>query len=78
MKSRWLERNCPKCRGTMAVIVRPPTENPRFQAVNGRCIRCSHRLLWVVLRNKRHKTFHLLRRPRLTAVAAATARAPQR
>ena len=39
MNARWLSRRCPKCRGVLAVIVRPPHENPPFQAVNGRCKR---------------------------------------
>jgi hypothetical protein len=56
MNARWLSRPCPKCRGVLAVIVRPPDENPPLQAVNGRCIRCGYRMVWVVIRTRKTRT----------------------
>ena len=38
------------------MIVRPPHENPPFQAVNGRCIRCGYRMLWAVIRAEKKRT----------------------
>ena len=56
MNARWLCRPCPECRGVLAVIVRPPYENPPFQAVNGRCIRCGYRMVWAVIRARKTRT----------------------
>ena len=49
---RYLIRNCPRCRGLMGVIVQRP-EGTSLKAVNGKCVRCRHRLAWVVIRGKR-------------------------
>ena len=69
MNARWLARTCPKCRGVLAVIVRPPHEDPPFQAVNGRCIRCGYRMVWAVIRaeKKRTRAPWLVRVPRVAS-----------
>ena len=59
MNARWLGRQYPKCRGVLAITVRPPQENPPLQAVNGRCIRCGYRMAWVVIRGKRNPQLRL-------------------
>jgi hypothetical protein len=56
VNARWLGRTCPKCRGVLAVIVRPPDDDPRLQAVNGRCLRCGYRMAWAVIRAKKKRT----------------------
>ena len=56
MNARWLSRPCPKCRGVLALIVRPPNETPPLQAVKGRCIRCGYRMVWAVIRAKKNRT----------------------
>ena len=71
MISRWLNRSCPKCRGVLAVIVTPPDEHPRLQAVNGRCIRCGYQMVWAVIRaeKKRNPAPRLVRwLPRIASI----------
>ena len=70
MNARWLSRPCPKCHGVLAVIVRPPDENPPFQAVNGRCVRCRYRIVWAVVRanKKRTRAPWLVQTPRVALV----------
>jgi len=55
VNARWLCRQCPKRRGVLAVIVRPPDETPQLQAVNGRCVRCGYRLACIVIRVTRKR-----------------------
>ena len=45
----------PRCRGLLAVIVREPERNTPLQAVNGRCLRCGHRMAWIVIRGYRKR-----------------------
>ena len=33
--------------------MREPGRNTSLQAVNGRCLRCSYRLVWIVIRGRK-------------------------
>jgi hypothetical protein len=37
----------------MPVRMLEPTQNAVLKAVNGDCVRCRHRLAWIVIRGKR-------------------------
>ena len=52
LMDRYLIHNCPRCRGLMGVTVQGP-EGTALQAVNGKCVRCRHRLAWIVIRGNR-------------------------
>jgi hypothetical protein len=51
--TRQLARRCPRCRGFMSVKILERGQNTRLQAVNGHCVRCRHRLVWIVIRGNR-------------------------
>jgi hypothetical protein len=48
--ARYLHRNCPRCHGYVAIVLPEPGRNSRLQAVNGKCLGCSYRLAWIVIR----------------------------
>jgi hypothetical protein len=52
LMDRYLTHNCPRCRGLMGVVVQRP-KGTTLQAVNGKCLRCRHRLAWIVIRGNR-------------------------
>ena len=62
MMDRYLLRDCPRCRGFMGVIVRRP-EGTSLQAVNGKCVRCRHRLAWIVILGNRTQRTRLYPEP---------------
>ena len=58
LMDRYLIHNCPRCRGLMGVVVQRP-QGTSLQAVNGKCVRCRHRLAWIVIRGNRTKRTRL-------------------
>lgn len=50
---KYLSRLCPRCNGYVGIIVREPGRNTPLEAVNGHCLRCSYRMAWIVIREKR-------------------------
>jgi hypothetical protein len=36
--------------GYVGIVLREPGRNTPLQAVNGKCVRCSYRLAWIVIR----------------------------
>jgi hypothetical protein len=50
---KYLSRSCPRCNGYVGIVMREPARNTRLQAVNGKCLGCSYRLAWIVIRGRR-------------------------
>jgi hypothetical protein len=47
--TKYLARACPRCGGYVDVMVRKPERDIPLQAVNGRCLKCSYRMAWIVI-----------------------------
>ena len=47
--ARYFTGSCPRCGGYVGIIMREPETALRLQAVNGKCVRCSYRLAWIVV-----------------------------
>ena len=52
---RYLTRICPRCGGHVGIYMNQPEQNTPLQAVNGHCVRCSYRLVWIVIRGRRSR-----------------------
>jgi hypothetical protein len=48
----YLSRPCPRCNGYLGIVLREPGCNTPVRAVNGHCLKCGHRLAWIVIRGK--------------------------
>ncbi len=62
MMARYLARACPRCNGYVGIILREPGRNTPLQAVNGRCLRCSYRMAWIVIRGGKSSVTGNIRR----------------
>jgi hypothetical protein len=40
----YLTRPCPHCNGYLGIVLREPGRNMPVRAINGQCLKCSHRL----------------------------------
>jgi hypothetical protein len=47
---RYLARSCPRCGAYAGITMRDPVRSAPIQALNGRCVGCSYRLVWIVIR----------------------------
>ena len=51
--AKYLCRSCPRCNGYLGILLREPGRNVPLQAVNVRCVSCSYRLAWILIRGAR-------------------------
>lgn len=51
--TRYFTRSCPRSGGHVGITMREPETALRLQAVNGKCVRCSYRLAWIVVKGNR-------------------------
>jgi C4-type Zn-finger protein len=50
--AKYQYRSCPRCKGYLWIVLPEAKHNTRLQAVNGKCLVCSYRLAWIVIRGK--------------------------
>jgi hypothetical protein len=46
----YLTLPCPRCNGYLGIVLREPGRNTPLRAVNGHCLKCGHRLAWIVIK----------------------------
>jgi hypothetical protein len=51
--AKYFARPCPRCGGYVDVAMHGAERNIPLHAVNGRCLKCSYRLAWIVIRGGR-------------------------
>jgi hypothetical protein len=54
--ARYLYRDCSRCGDYLGIILREPGRNTPLQAVNGHCLQCDYRLVWIVIRGGKNQT----------------------
>jgi hypothetical protein len=54
--AKYLQRSCPKCDGYLGIVAPERKTKMAVQAINGRCLKCSYRLAWVLVRGKTSAT----------------------
>jgi hypothetical protein len=51
--AKYLARACPRCNGYVDVTLHGAERDTPLKAVNGRCLKCSYRLAWIVIKGGR-------------------------
>jgi hypothetical protein len=51
--ARYFARSCPKCNGYLGIVLPHKQRNVPVKAINGRCVKCGHRLAWLLVLGKR-------------------------
>ncbi len=51
--ARYFARSCPRCGGYVGITMRESPWKAPVQAVNGRCVGCSYRMAWLVLKGNK-------------------------
>jgi Zn ribbon nucleic-acid-binding protein len=47
--TRYLARACPHCKGYVDIMMRKSERSIPLRAVDGRCVKCSYRMAWIVI-----------------------------
>jgi hypothetical protein len=47
--AKYFARACPKCNGYLGVVVPPPERKTAVRPINGLCLRCGYRLVWMLI-----------------------------
>src|SRR5262245_46566607 len=50
--AKYFARSCPRYSGYMGIVMQRPARNTSPQAINGRCLQCGHRLVWILVRGR--------------------------
>ena len=49
---KYLQRSCPECNGYLGIVVSERKTKALVQAINGRCLKWSYGLAWVLVLRK--------------------------
>jgi hypothetical protein len=49
----YLTRPCPRYNGYLGILLLEPGRNMPVRVINGHCLKCGHRLAWIVIGGKR-------------------------